>query len=423
MQAEEISNGAMQSIIGKVISVRSSVGSNNCTIISCTCEDSSGQKFSARWFNQAFVARMLVSGLTYIFCGHGYVGEKGYPSINVLFFSREVSKLQTLVPVYKKIPGMSNDFLTASIQTALDRMPLTDYLEKSIVEDFNLINQASSVKLLHSPCSETDIAMAQRRKVFDSLFKFNFILKHNLRTSNKTNDFIVKRTNSADKFLSLLPYELTEDQKNTIKGISEEMSDISSPVNALIQGDVGCGKTIIAYILTAIAAENGFQSCIAAPTEILARQHYDGFIEYAEKLGIKIALLTGAMKAKEKKAVISALANGDIDVLIGTHAIFQSSVIFSNLGLAIFDEQHKFGVEQRNAFLDNEHMPHIITMSATPIPRTLAMATFGDHISVYNIKTKPAGRKPVITLQKHTDKEMYDFILEEINKGHQRSIV
>lgn len=423
VKANEILTGEMEAIIGVVKSVRSTTGAKNCTIISCTCEDSEGQKFSARWFNQAYIVRMLTVGTTYIFCGNGYVGDMGYPSINVLFFSRDISKLQTLVPAYKKIPGMSDDYLKGMIQTALARLPRSDYLEKSIVDRFDLVNQSTSVSLLHSPNSETDIAIAQRRKVFDSLFKFNFILKNNLRASNSSNEFPITVHNSISKFMSLLPYELTNDQKATISDIVKEMSDPSATLNALVQGDVGCGKTIIAYILGAVMAENGYQSCIAAPTEVLAKQHFDGLSEYAEQMGLNIALLTGSTKAREKKAITEALAAGQIDILIGTHAIFQPSVKFNSLGLAVIDEQHKFGVEQRNTFLNGEYMPHIVTMSATPIPRTLAMATFGDHISVYNIKTKPMGRKDVITTKTNSDKETHDFILREIQKGHQAYIV
>lgn len=423
VKANEIVNGEMGAIVGVVKSVRANTGAKGCTIVSCTCEDSDGQKFSARWFNQAYIVKMLVTGATYIFCGTGYVGDMGYPSINVLFFNRDVSKLQTLVPVYKKIPGMSDDYLKGMIQTALARLPRSDYLEKSIVDRFGLVNQSSSVSLLHAPHSETDIAVAQRRKVFDSLFKFNFILKNNLRAADNTNSFPISRHDSIREFSSLLPYELTDDQKTTIASIAEEMKNPSTTVNALVQGDVGCGKTIVAYILSAVMAENGYQSCIAAPTEVLAKQHFDGLAAYAEQMGLRIALLTGSVKAKEKKSIVAELEAGQIDILIGTHAIFQPTVKFQNLGLAVIDEQHKFGVEQRNTFLNSNAMPHIVTMSATPIPRTLAMATFGDHISVYNIKIKPMGRKDVITVKTNSDKETHDFILKELQKGHQAYIV
>lgn len=421
--ADLIRSNEKCAIIGSVLNIRSSTGTNNCTIVTCTCCDTSGQKFSVRWFNQAYVTKSLFEHSTYIFCGTGYVGQQGYPSVNVQFFDRDICKLQTLIPIYKKITGMSNDYLVSAIQSALEKQPLTDYLEKSVVDKYNLINQTSSIRLLHNPNSETDIAVAQRRKVFDSLFRFNFILKHNLKTACNKNNYIVKDREVISEFASLIPYELTADQKSSIIDISKSMGSEDSPVNDLIQGDVGCGKTIIAYFLAAIAARNGFQTSIAAPTEVLARQHFEGIKEYAKKLGLTVALLTGTTKARERKTILTNLASGELQILIGTHAVFQKSVIFKNLGLAIIDEQHKFGVEQRNSFANNEFMPHVITMSATPIPRTLAMATFGDHIAVYNIKTKPNGRKDVITQKVQSDDELYSFIYKEICNGHQAYIV
>lgn len=421
--ASELTTNVDCAIIGTVKSVRSNTGANNKAVTSCTCTDSNGELFTARWFGQSFVAKMLTPGAVYIFCGTGYVGMQGYPSVNVKYFDRNIAKLKTFLPIYKKITGMSYDYLTSAIDSALARQPLNDYLEKSVVEDFNMIDYIQSIRSLHRPRSEEEIKIARKRRIFDALFKFNLILKNNVMNITSKNEFPIKSTNSYKSFISLLPYELTNGQKEAVESLLNEMRDSPTPVNALVQGDVGCGKTVVAYILAAAAVENGYQVCITAPTEILARQHYDGLMEYAEQLGIKTAFLSGTTKAKERKTTLSGIASGDINVLIGTHAVFQKDVTFSKLGLAIIDEQHKFGVEQRNRFVEQDIVPHLITMSATPIPRTLAMATFGDTIKVYNIKEKPFGRKPVKTIKMDSETDMCDFILEQIHQGHQAYIV
>ncbi len=422
ISAQELQTDKECAIIGTVKGVRCSSSSNNKAVTSCTCIDSNGDLFTARWFGQSYVTKMLSPGAVYIFCGTGYVGEQGYPSVNVKYFDRNIAKLKTLVPVYKKITGMSYDYLTSAIEAALERQPLNDYLEKKVVDDFKLLNYIQSIKSLHRPRSEKDIELSRRRRIFDSLFKFNIILKNNIENHPTVNMFKMPSLSHYDKFCDLLPYDLTAGQKGAIEGILSSVNG-TSPVNALVQGDVGCGKTAVAYAVAAVAVENGYQVCITAPTEILARQHYDGFAEYADKLDINVAFLSGTTKTKERKNIIAKLAKSEIDILFGTHAVFQSDVVFSKLGVAIIDEQHKFGVNQRNSFMNSDTVPHIITMSATPIPRTLAMATFGDMIQVYNIKEKPSGRKDIKTLKMNSEKDMCDFILEQIHAGHQAYIV
>ena len=393
-------------------------------MVTATCSDENGNKFTARWFGQAYVVKTLFEGAHYIFCGTGWNTNMGYPSVNVLFYSRNIDSLMKLVPIYKKIKGMSNDYLVASINKALDTLPNTDYLEESIVSEFSLSDSPASIRMLHMPESAVDILAGQKRQVFDSLFKFNFVLKYNSNAVKGDNVFFCPDTSVRTEFENIFPYPLTSDQSNTVTDILEQFNTSPQPVTALVQGDVGCGKTIIAFIAAAVMAKNGYQACILAPTEILARQHYEEFASYADTLGLKIGYLSGATKAREKKATTSAFASGELDVLIGTHAVFSKGVEAHNLGLVVIDEQHKFGVEQRNKLLaDKEHQPHIITMSATPIPRTLAMSLLGENIKVYSIKQKPNGRKTTITEKYSSNDRMYEFIYSEIKKGHQAYIV
>lgn len=424
IRANQIVTGDTFAIIGRVDIIRSSTAKTGLPMVTATCSDENGNKFTARWFGQAYIVKTLFEGTHYIFCGTGWNEGMGYPSVNVLFFDKNINSLMKLVPVYKKIKGMSNDFLVASINKAIEALPNTDYLESSIVSGFSLPDSPASVRMLHSPRSAVDILAGQKRQVFDSLFRFNFILKYNAMSGKGKNVFLCPDTSVRGRFEELFPYPLTADQSNTVTDIINQFNSSELPVTALVQGDVGCGKTIIAFISAAVIAKNGYQACILAPTEILAHQHYEEFSSYAEKLGLRIGYLSGSTKAKEKKVVTAAFASGDIDILVGTHAVFSKGVDAHNLGLVVVDEQHKFGVEQRNKLLaGKENQPHIITMSATPIPRTLAMSLLGENIKVYSIKQKPNGRKTTITQKFSSNDRMYEYIYSEIQKGHQAYIV
>lgn len=391
-------------------------------MVSAMCVDKNGRTFMACWFNQSYVYQQIKVGAVYIFCGQVRIQENGFVQFYPTAFDTDVSKLKTLKPVYRKIKNMSNDYLVESIKKALKTMPNTDYLERSIVSRFSMISEYDSIFKLHFPTSDMDIRDAQRRMVFDKLFKFNFVLKHKLSDNTFESSFPVKTSKLYDEIQKVFPYPLTDDQKKSIEGMIETMKS-GERLNSLVQGDVGTGKTIVAFIMMAIAQENGFQSCIIAPTEVLAKQHYEGLKEIVEQFGLKVGYLTGGMKAKERREVLAGIEDGSIPFIVGTHAVIQDSVIFNDLGLVVIDEQHRFGVAQRDKLLSGEKKPHLITMSATPIPRTLSMALYGDHIQVYNIKTKPAGRKDIITVRASSDTEVNEFMLKEIRAGHQCYVV
>lgn len=421
--ADKIPNKDKCSIIGRVLKVNTKSTSTGGQMVTCACQDENSKVFYAMWFNQPYVARLLTIGVRYIFCGSGYVNEEnGYSSINVLYFSSNIEKYKAIIPVYKKIKGMSAEYLNESISKALSTIPNTDYLEKDLVEKFTLIPTKQSVLSLHHPKTFNDIDLAQKRQVFDELFRFNLILQNNSLDNKPGTPPEIKNLAIIDEFKKIIPYTLTNDQNNTIYKICNDMI-VGKMVNALVQGDVGCGKSIVAFMLAAVVSTNHHQACIVAPTEVLAQQHYDEFKSYADILGIKTAYLSGTTKVREKKTILKELFDGSIQVVIGTHAILQETVVFNDLGLAIVDEQHKFGVSQRDALTKTGKRSHIVTMSATPIPRTLALATFGENIEMYNINSKPVGRKPVITICSKSDKETYNFILKEVQSGHQAYIV
>lgn len=392
-------------------------------IVYAFCRDEDGNSFMVSWFNQNYIANQLFIGTKYIFCGTPKIEESGFVKFSPVYFSKDIESLKGMVPVYRKIRGMSEDYLKDTISNALHHLANTDYIEKTIADDFNLMSNYDALHKLHHPKSDIDIVDAQKRIVFDNLFKFNL----NLKDKNNESD-IQKycKFNKSDSLWNILktklPYQLTGDQSKVLEDMKNDIFD-GKRLNALVQGDVGSGKTIVAFFMMLLAHENGFQSCIIAPTEVLAKQHYDGLTELMDYMNIKVGYLVGGMKAKERKEVLSKLKTGEISMIVGTHAVIQDTVVFDNLGLVVVDEQHRFGVEQREKLLNNVAVPHLITMSATPIPRTLSMALFGDNIQVYNIKEKPAGRKEIITKMVYSDYDAYNFMYEQIKQGRQCYVV
>ena len=248
----------------------------------------------------------------------------------------------------------------------------------------------------------------------------NLVRKHKI----KGHVFTVVGENFNNFFQNHLPFELTNAQKKVLKEIRNDMGT-NAQMNRLLQGDVGSGKTIVALMAMLIALDNGFQSCLMAPTEILANQHFNGLTELAKELNINIQLLTGSTKTADRKIIHEELENGSLHILIGTHALLEDKVQFNNLGLAIIDEQHRFGVEQRSKlWKKNDIPPHILVMTATPIPRTLAMSLYGD-LDISVIDELPPGRKPIQTVHRYDSNRLkvWKFIKDEIAKGRQIYIV
>ena len=414
---KDVCDKELCSIVGQIKLVKQTP-----KMVYAMCEDKEKRNFMVCWFHQPYVFKTLYEGQIYNFCGTVKIQGDGFVQMYPLYWDKDIKKLANLIPVYKKIAGMSTEYLSATMEKALKCITNTDYLDEDIVTDFNLLSEYDTYFYMHRPRSDVDIEIAQRRKVFDSLFKFNFILKENLDSTDFSSKFKVVKNNVWENLKSLIPYQLTPDQDGSIYKMFEHMK-AGNRLNGLVQGDVGSGKTIVAFFMMALGIDNNFQSCIIAPTEVLAKQHYNELSDLMSKLGIKVGYLTGSMKVREKREMLKGIKDGSINMVVGTHAVLQDSVEFNNLGLVVIDEQHRFGVKQREKLLNVEDKPHVITMSATPIPRTLSMALYGDNIQVYNIKTKPAGRKDVITKKMYSDEEINEFMLEEIKKGHQCYVV
>lgn len=323
---------------------------------------------------------------------------------------------------YPLTAGLSRDIVSKNIATALEIIKVEERLPKSVVKKYSLLSADEAIRKIHFPKSREEYQSARKRLVFEELLSLKLGLAR-LKTRGRSLSGAVMSEVSLGEFYSSLPFEPTNAQ---IRAISDCISDMKRlyPMNRLVQGDVGSGKTLVAAAAAFFAQRNGFQTMVMAPTEVLAAQHCETFRGFLEPLGIRVGLLSGALSAGEKKRVREAAANGDIDVLIGTQALIQRSSTMKRLGLAIVDEQHRFGVYQRSELAEKGANPHILAMSATPIPRTLALIIYGD-LDVSVINEMPLGRLPVRTYAVDTTfrKRVYAFIRKHISAGKQAFIV
>ena len=337
-----------------------------------------------------------------------------------------------IIPVYPQTSeltsvGLSSKSvrsLTTNIFESLTES-IADYMPDSIRNEYGFPPIHQAVKHLHYPETRDDIEQSRQRLAFDELLSFQYLIskrKEEKTKVNKSHKYNLPGK-STEKFKSQLSFELTSGQ---IKSISDIFKDLKSPhpMSRLLQGDVGCGKTVVAIAASVYAAENKLQTALMAPTEILAEQHYRNWRDVLKVLGIESALLTSATKGKEKSAIIEKCASGKISLLIGTHALLYESINFSKLGLVIIDEQHRFGVEQRGKLYAKGDNPDLLVMTATPIPRTLALTLYGD-LEISTIDTMPPGRKPIKTVWRESaarDK-VYEFVNSEVKKGGQVYII
>ena len=328
-------------------------------------------------------------------------------------------------PIYHKVSGLSNKQIRKYISQAISLgYHLEDYIPNEFLDKYHLLDKETATLCLHNPMNEERLKRSIQRTKYEELFIY--MLKMNYLKNNKKNHPGLERKidfNLINHFIEILPFELTEDQRDSIKEIYHDFTS-SIKMNRLLQGDVGSGKTIVAFISMYMNYLSGYQSALMVPTEILAIQHYQNIQALFKDYPIQITLLTGKLKAKEKREIYEKIKSGEVDFIIGTHALFTDDLVYKNLGLVITDEQHRFGVNQRSNLKNKGFTPDILYMSATPIPRTYALTLYGD-MDVSNIKTLPSGKKDIITTLK-TEKEMKDVLTsmyEELKKNHQIYVI
>ena len=344
--------------------------------------------------------------------------ESGFQGIN-----RSTETLSQTVPIKAMQSIIHNAWQIVSTDSSAFADPLSEALRRRC----GLISLREAIYNIHFPQSSELLRQAQYRLKFDELLGVQLTIQaRRTERHSRNNGFLFPRV--GDNFNAFyhtkIPFSLTGAQQRVIKEIRSDMIS-GKQMNRLLQGDVGSGKTMVAFMTMLLAVDNGFQACIMAPTEILARQHYASMARFAEGLGVKVAILTGSSKTKERRASLEGIARGEVDILVGTHALIEDGVQFHNLGYVVIDEQHRFGVEQRaKLWTKNQQPPHILVMTATPIPRTLAMTLYGD-LEVSVIDELPPGRQPIRTYHYYDSSrlKMFGFLRQEIAKGRQVYIV
>lgn len=375
------------------------------------------------FFNNRYISAMIHAGEEYFFYGRVTGGIGGWQMISPTF--SPVSEGTKIHPVYKQTVGLNSKIIANAVKQAVSYLPekVNDPLPESVRSTFSLCNLKFAIQNIHFPENSEALSQARKRLVTEELLVLNLGMR-SLKEQSRGESGADITKSYFDEFKELLPFTLTNAQSRVVGECISDLTKGSKSMNRLVQGDVGSGKTAVAAAVCHTVIRNGFQAAFMAPTDILARQHYKTFSQLFKDTDIKTALLTGSMKESEKKAVRAGLESGEISFVVGTHALITEKTNFYNLGLAVTDEQHRFGVSQRAKLLSKGSNPHLLVMSATPIPRTLGLVIFGD-LDISIIDELPPSRKPVKTYAINTlkRKNCYEFIKNEIRQGRQAYIV
>lgn len=423
-------------IVGKITHIKTVEQKRGKRLVA-TFRDETGQ-MELVWFRGVkWIRENIKINVPYVIFGktNFFNGNFSMPHPEMeLLEIHEKSIRSAMQPVYPSSEKLSNSGITNKVINGLmqqlfleSKNAFFETLSKPLLEQLKLVSKKDALLNVHFPKSQAHLARAQYRLKFEELFYVQLqLVRKNLVHKSKIKGYTFDRIgeNFNTFFNEHLPFDLTNAQKRVIKEIRNDLGS-KAQMNRLLQGDVGSGKTIVALMSMLIALDNGFQACLMAPTEILSVQHYQGLVELCKELNTSIELLTGSTKTSKRREIHEKLENGKIDILIGTHALLEDKVKFKNLGLAIVDEQHRFGVEQRSKLWHkNEYPPHILVMTATPIPRTLAMSVYGD-LDISIIDELPPGRKDIKTVHRFDANRLkvFHFIREEISKGRQVYIV
>lgn len=420
----------------KTVSIRVTIATGiyinqvrNLQVLTTTVADASG-RLPVAWFNAPYLRGTLKKGSVFILRGK-ITRKKGRPQMEhpEIFTPAAYEEIiHSMQPVYGLTKGLSNKMITKLVHQILDTRPLHgEYLPEEIRERYQLADANYAIRTIHFPKNMQELLTARKRLVFDEFLLFVLaiqLLKE--KTEEAPNTFPMKPVWTTEEIIEGLPYDLTGAQKNVWHEIERDLSG-HKLMSRLVQGDVGSGKTVIAFLAMVLSAENGFQSALMVPTEVLANQHYEGFLKLMEEqniLSCHPVLLTGSTTARQKREIYQKIAAGEVNVIIGTHALIQEKVEYKNLGLVITDEQHRFGVRQREALTTRGNPPHVLVMSATPIPRTLAIILYGD-LDISIIDELPAKRLPIKNCVVGTSyrPKAYSFIEKQVQMGRQAYVI
>ena len=403
----------------------------NLSIINVSCYDSNAksaeeaEKINITFFNMPYLVNAFKAGKQYVFVGTLKGKKMEHPAI---YSPEDYCAIEgTIQPLYHLTKGLSNKSIKKAIRNALEKVDISrDFLPLSIKEKYELLDFSESVYKVHFPRDEKELRAAHRRLAFEEFFYFILLVRKNKLLNEETlSNFKMIETAECNRLIEALPYRLTDEQVKVWDEIKRDLTG-GSVMSRMIQGDVGSGKTILAFLSLLMTVTNGYQGALMAPTEVLAKQHFENLVSLTKKFNLpfKPVLLTGSVSKKDKNAIYDDLRMGRANVAIGTHALITEGVEYNNLALVITDEQHRFGVNQREAITLKGEKPHILVMSATPIPRSLAMIVYGD-LSISRIEKLPGNRLPIknAVINPEMRPNTYKFIAKEVAMGHQGYVI
>lgn len=425
---KDIDNKAVVSIDGTVIKSVDMNHIKNLTILTTVIRDKNGDTIKVNWFNMPYLKSTIKYSMQFIFRGRmkrvGNLTVLEQPEIFTL--AKYEEKLNVMQPIYSLTKGISNHQMTKFVSEALKVTAIKDYLDENMRKKYDLCDLEDAIKTIHFPKNFEELKTARNRLAFDELFTFIYQLrKLKEKETEVPNRYIINNHEISGKVISNLQFELTNAQKRVLNDINRDMNG-KVIMQRLIQGDVGSGKTIVAFLTMFDMAAAGLQSALMVPTEVLANQHYESILSLISENGLdyEVVLLTGSLSATAKRKIYERIENGIAKIIIGTHAVFQDKVIYDNLALVVIDEQHRFGVLQRAKLMEKGVTPHTIVMSATPIPRTLAIILYGDmDISV--IDELPSNRLKIknCVVTKNFRPNAYTFIEKQVKSGRQAYVI
>jgi len=425
-----------------IVAIKAVVASNptmkkvrNLTITNVNVRDENGDTLKLTWFNMPYINKLLKIGYKFVF--RGRVSSKQFNIIDAMeqpeiyTLEKYEEKLNLLQPIYRLKKGITSNSINKAVKECLNNKDfvsdyLNEFIPKTILDENQMISFEDAIRKVHFPANDVELKQAHKRLVFNEFFMFLYALK-SLKNDevSKNTDICFSDFSYSNEIINRLAFSLTDAQ---LKVIEEIRNDVSSSrlMNRLIQGDVGCGKTIIAFLTMFDFVANGYQTAMMAPTEVLAKQHYEGLLELKESLNLNIepVLLTGSTKRKEKLEIYDKIKNNEVNIVIGTHAIIEDVVEYKNLGLVITDEQHRFGVKQREKLSNKGNSPHVLVMSATPIPRTLGIILYGD-LDISIVDTMPANRLPIknCVIPREDRRKAMKFIEKQVSEGRQAYVI
>lgn len=419
--------------VGERVAIRASIQSyvdikkiRNLRLVTCMAKDASGS-VKLLWYNCPFLKQVFHIGQTFIFVGDLSIRNHQFVMEHPEYYTEQqyATLIASMQPVYPLTEGLSNKVVTKLIKAVMEQIDqLEDKVPECVIERYQLMALKDAVTGTHFPTNAEQLLECRNRLVFDEFFWFlvqmHYMREHTMKAENQN---CITDWSAVDDYIAKLPFALTKGQQDALQDIRSDMGG-TTVMNRLVQGDVGSGKTAVAMMAILACVKNGYQAAFMAPTEVLAMQHYESVQKDLGEFGVRVALLCGSTRLAEKRKIYEALAAGEIDVIVGTHALIQDKVMYHDLALVITDEQHRFGVRQREKLSRKGQEPHVLIMSATPIPRTLAIIMYGD-LDISIMKDMPATRKPIkncVVGPKYRP-TAYKFMLEQIEKGHQIYII